>query len=98
MSAYTNFLCGNIRLIRVVIASPGTDVAMISLYQSVTSPAFLDIICFKTGTGSDERFIPIHVLASELGLPTYCLLPAMHAVSGCDSVGSFSHIEKITIF
>ena len=38
---------------------------------------------FRTGTGDDQRYIPIHVLASKLELPIYCLLPAMHA--GCDS-------------
>ena len=40
----------------------------------------------------------MHILASELGLPISCLLPAMHEISSCDSVSSFSHIGKITTF
>ena len=40
----------------------------------------------------------LHVLVLELGLPLCCLLPAMHAISGCDSVSSLSHIGKITTF
>lgn len=52
---------------------------MTFLCQSVRNLTFLDTIRFKSGAGEDERFIPIHLLASELGLPTCCLLPAMHA-------------------
>ena len=43
-----------------------------------------------------EIYTPMHLLASELGLPISCLLLAMHAISGCDSVSRFSHIAKIT--
>ena len=39
------------------------------------------------------RYIPIYALASEIGLPICCVLPAMHA--GCDSINSFSHIKKM---
>ena len=85
---------------RIIIVSPDSDVAVISLYQYVTNLAFLHAIWFKTGTGDDERYIPIHLLASELGLPICCLLPAIHAISGCDSVIviSFSHTGQITAF
>ena len=46
---------------------------------------FLDIIRFKSGTGDDERFIPMHLLASELGLPISSLLSAINVTSGCNS-------------
>ena len=65
---------------------------MISLYQSVTNLTFLDAFWFKPGTGDDQGYIPIHVLASELELPICCLLPAMHA--GCNLVS----IRKMTTF
>ena len=65
---------------------------MTSLYQSVTKLTFLDAVWFKTGTGDDGRYIPIHLLALELGLPICFLLPAMHVISGCDSVSTFSHM------
>ena len=60
-----------INIFRVIIVSPDSDVAVISLYQSVTNLTFLDASWFKTGTGDDQRYIPIHVLASELVLTLY---------------------------
>ena len=44
---YIKFLCGNIRLSRVTIDSPDTDVTVLSLYESVTNLTFLDAIAFK---------------------------------------------------
>ena len=46
-AAYIKFLCDNIRLNRVIIVSPDTDVAVISLYQSFTNLTFLDAIWFS---------------------------------------------------
>ena len=60
-----------INIFRVIIVSPDSDVAVISLYQSVTNLTFLDALWFKTGTGDDQKYIPIHVLASELVLTLY---------------------------
>ena len=51
------FLCDNIRLNRVIIISPDTDVAVIFLHQSVTSRIILDAIWFKIGTGDNHRYI-----------------------------------------
>ena len=96
MFAYIKFLCDNIRLKRVIIVSLDSDVAGISLYQSVTNLTFLDALWFKTGTGDNQTYIPIYVLASELRLSVCFFLPAMHA--GCDSTSSFSHIRKMTTF
>ena len=45
-----------------------------------------------------EIYTRIHLLASELGLPICCLLLAMRVMSGCDSISTFSHIEKIATF
>ena len=84
MCAYIKFLCDNICANRVIIVSPGNDVAVISLFQCVANLIFLDALWFKTGTVDDQRYIPVQVLASELGLPICCLLPTMHA--GCDFV------------
>ena len=78
----SNFFFENIRLNRVITASPDTDVVVISLYQTVTNLTFLDAIWFKLVMVMDQRYIPIHLLASELGLPICCLLPAIHAISG----------------
>ena len=72
MFPYIKLLCDNISVNRVIIVSPGSDVALICLYQSVTNLTFLDGLWFKTGTGDDQRYIPIDVLASELGLLICC--------------------------
>ena len=45
-----------------------------------------------------QRYIPIHLVASELKLPICCLLPVMHAILGCNSGSSFSLIGNITAF
>ena len=64
--------------------------------QSVTKLTLLDVLWFKSGTSDDQRYIPIHVLSSELGLPICRWFSAMHA--GCDSVSSFTYIRKIATF
>ena len=72
MFVYTQFLCDNIRLSRVTNVSPDTDVAVISLYESVTNLTFLHSYmqynmvrdwCQKRS----EIYTPINLLASELG-------------------------------
>ena len=52
MFAFIKFLSNTVQLKRVVINSPDTDVAVISLYHYVINLALLDSIWFKTGTGS----------------------------------------------
>ena len=69
MFVHITFSCDNNRLNRVIIVLPDSDVAEISLYQSVTNLTFLEALWFKIGTGDVQRYIPTHVLASELGLP-----------------------------
>ena len=98
MFVYVKFLCDNSCLNRVIIVSPDSDAAVIPLYQSFTNLTFLDLLWFTAGTGDDQRYIPIHVVASKSGLSIGFLLPAMHAVLECYSVSSFSHIKKVTIF
>ena len=78
MFAHVKFLGDKIRVNRVIIVWPDSYVAVISLYQSVTNLLILDALWFKISTSDDQRYIPIHVLTSELGLPICCLLPAMH--------------------
>ena len=66
MVVYIKSLCDNICLNRVIFVSPDGDVAVISLYQSVTNLTFLNALWLKTGTGDDQRYIPINVLALML--------------------------------
>ena len=88
MFAYIKFLF--VCLNRIVV-SADSNVTVISLYQGVTDFTLLNALWFKTGTSDD-----IYALASEIGLPICCLLPAIHA--GCGSVSSFSYVRKMTAF
>ena len=98
MFSYVKFLCDTAHLKQVIIDSPDTDVAVISLYQYATNLTSLDSMWFKTGTGNEQRFLPIHTLASQHGLSICRLLPAIHSITGCDSVSSLSRIGKKKAF
>ena len=79
---------------RIVIQSPDTDVAVLSITQ------FEDLQCqelwFRTGVKDRLRFIPIHRLNSSLGTPLCKALPAFHALTGCDSTSALQGIGKTT--
>ena len=40
------------------------------------------------------RFIPIHTVATKLGEEVCCLLPAFHALTGCDTTSGLYQIGK----
>ena len=75
---------------RIAIESPDTDVAVICCYQLATNLASLSELWFQTGVGKNKRYIPIHI-----SLNTIC---AVHVITGCDSVRSFSGVGKKTAF
>ena len=56
--------------------------------------ALVELIWFKAGTGKEKQLIPILSLASEYGSSICHLLSVIHAMSGYDSVSSFSQIDK----
>ena len=45
-------------------------------------------------TGDDQRYILVHLVALELGLPTCYLLPAVYVISGCNSSTVFHILER----
>ena len=61
MFAFIKFLCDNIRLNRVAIASPDTSVAVISLYESVTNLTFLDAMWSKTCAKDSQRCTHLYI-------------------------------------
>ena len=77
---------------RIVIYSPDTDVL-------VLSAAYFDRLgskelWFRTGVKDRLRLIPVHKVSQALG-PTMCdALPALHALTGCDSTSSLAGIGK----
>ena len=68
------------------------------LYITNFLVTFLDAIWFYTGTGDDQRCIPVHLVASKLELPICRLLPAMHAISGVTPPVICSQTGNITTF
>ena len=53
---YIKFVCDNIRLNRVIIVSQNSNIAVISLYQSVTNLTFLYATWLKTGNGDHQLY------------------------------------------
>jgi len=43
----------------------------------------------RGGVGDRTRFIPLHVIADKVGRPMCEVLPAMHALTGCDITSKF---------
>ncbi|KAK3698753.1 hypothetical protein QZH41_004049 [Actinostola sp. cb2023] len=77
---------------RIVIQSPDTDVLLLCISH------YDDIGCeelwFRTGVKDRLRYIPAHKISLLLG-PRMCkVLPAFHAVTGCDSTSALSGIGK----
>lgn len=75
----------------IFIVSPDTDVVIIGLgvIHHITSR-----VGFVTGTGAKTRTIDMTKMAELLG-PVLCkCLPYLHALTGCDSVSSFSGKSK----
>lgn len=77
---------------RVVIQSPDTDVFVLCISHCE------DIGCqelwFRIGVKDRLRYIPVHRIAASLGILLCKVLPAFHALSGCDSTSSLSGIGK----
>ena len=83
---------------RIVIVTPDTDVVVIACYQFSKKFQSLKEMWVKTGTKkkNDLRYISIDKICESLGQNLVNLLPALHSMTGCDSVSSFVDIGKMT--
>ena len=83
---------------RIVIVTPDTDVVVIACYQFSKKFQSLKEMWVKTGTKkkNDLRYISIDKICESLGENLINLLPALHSMTGCDSVSSFVDIGKKT--
>ena len=77
---------------RVVVQSPDTDVAVLCVhtYESMRC----EELWFKTGVKDKLRFISVHTLTEVLGTDFCNLLPALHALTGCDTMSALYQIGK----
>jgi hypothetical protein len=85
---------------RIIIKSPDTAVLLLCIlfFPSMRNTKEL---WFKTGTVTrtkdGRRYLPVHDACHIQG-PLVCkLLPAVHALTGCDTTSSFFGIGKKTV-
>lgn len=71
----------------VIIQSPDTDVAILSLHFAPRMKE--SVLWFATGTKDKKRVLSISNMATHLGEKLTDALPGIHAFTGCDSVSSF---------
>ena len=70
----------------VVIASPDTDIFVSVLHHFCKLKYFdLEELQFDSGRGNSRTFFSIHDLANDLDLDLVEVLPAIHALTGCDT-------------
>ncbi len=86
---------------RIIIKSPDTDVLVLAVHYF---PQFGNIkeMWMHTGTVTNtadlKRYIPVHDLCTTLHSTIPEILPAVHALTGCDTTSSFFCIGKRTMF
>jgi hypothetical protein len=75
---------------RIVILSSDTDVFVVAMYFYHLLVAHgLAELWLRGGVGDKTRFIPLHVIAATVGKPVCEVLPATHALTGCDITSKF---------
>jgi hypothetical protein len=83
----------------VVVQSPDTDV-MVLLVHCMSQMKAIREVWLETGTVTRTldlcRMIPINNIATSIGPDVCSVLPAVHALTGCDSVSHFSGVGKKT--
>ena len=85
----------------VIIKSCDTDVLVLAIYYF---PQFEHIskMWIETGTVTKStdlhRFIPVHDIVNAISPSFTRILPAVHALTGCDSTSAFFHIGKKSVY
>ena len=77
----------------IMISSPDTDVLICATYNFTTLLHLgLQQLWFVTGKSNDRKSIPLHKTWELLDPDVVDILPALHALTGCDSTicGTFS--------
>lgn len=75
---------------RVLVLSPDTDVIVLMLHYWVKFKTHgLEELWVKAGLMDSTRYIPIHILAENIGIKLCNVLPAVHCLTGCDYTSKF---------
>jgi hypothetical protein len=77
---------------RIIIKSPDTDVLVLCVQYFSKLPNISEM-WFETGTCieavNQHRFISTHEVCSTISNPLCQSLPAIHAITGCDSTSAY---------
>ena len=66
---------------RVVVCASDTDIIVLCMYHLSKIPGLQELWIWKFA----NEFIPVHVIAEMLDPAFVNALPAIHAISGCDT-------------
>jgi len=87
---------------RVIIRCDDTDVLLLLLHYYSKGGLNGEVYIMHAGHSGEmttnERYIPIHQLADKIGQKVCACLPAMHALTGCDSTIALFRIGKRTAY
>ena len=85
---------------RIVIISPDTDVLVIAVHYFPQMDSVKEL-WIETGVVSRttdlRRFSPVHDICRSHS-PVFIILPAIHALTGCDSTSAFFGIGKKSVY
>ena len=95
-------MCGEKRTKgRIIVQSRDTDVLVLCVHY-FPSLQYTDELWFQTGaissTKDGRRCIPVHDICNSIDPVIYKILPAVQAVTGCDTTSSMFGIGKCTVF
>ena len=76
---------------RIIVKSPDTDVFVLCVH-------FFPSMSTITRTKDCRRYLPVHDICSMLGSVLCRVLPAAHALTGCDTTSSFFGVGKKTMY
>jgi hypothetical protein len=86
---------------RIIIKSPDTDVLVLCVHY-FSKLQHTQELWFQTGTVSStkyrRRYIPVHEICSTISPVFTNILPAAHAVTGCDTTSLLFVIGKQSVF
>jgi hypothetical protein len=86
---------------RIIVKSPDTDVFVLCVHF-FPSMSNIKELWFQTGTITRtkdcRRYLPVHDICSMIGSVLCRVLPADHALTGCDTTSSFFGVGKKTMY
>ena len=74
---------------QVMIRTTDSDVVVLGVSTCVAHGQKIDELWIAFGIRRSYRYIPVHLIAQDLGLPKAMALPAFHALTGCDTTSAF---------